>query len=339
MVLVLLLLLLLLPPGGVTSPISCYNDHGAPVDWFYAYKLPRAVHGGSAGGPVEGLRYLLLERGSEAWTEGAVSINDTQGAVGRTVGQLYTQGQEVAYILYNDQSPVVRGRGLGRSSGHTKGVVVVDKSQGFWLVHSTPHFPPPQQAGHYSYPDTGLINGQSFLCVTYPLERFHTIGEQLHINQPHVFDCQIPAALATLVPSLSALCHKLHPSPFTAPLTRIGPVSNRSVALSSSGGTQFISFAKGAAFNSDLYHSWVAPTLKTPLLVQFWVRSTGVLPSDCSGDWNVLNIQLLSPGQSSSFSTSLDHSKWTPSCGRPTGAPRCSVKTVGGALPPADPHL
>lgn len=194
---------------------------------------------------------------------------------------------------------------------------MVDKSQGFWLVHSTPHFPPPQQAGHYSYPDTGLINGQNFLCVTYPLERFHTIGEQLHINQPHVFDCQIPEALATLVPALSALCHKLRPSPFTAlpPLTE--SVSNRSVALSSIRGTQFISFAKGAAFNNDLYHSWVAPTLGTPLLVQFWVRSTGVLPSDCSGTWSVLNIQQLSPGQVPSFSTSLDHSKWAAS---PEGA-------------------
>ncbi|XP_072317129.1 deoxyribonuclease-2-alpha [Eucyclogobius newberryi] len=324
----MLLLLVLLSPleGVVTSPVSCYDDLGAPVDWFYVYKLPRAVGEGPEVGPEAGLRYLLLEKGSEAWAEGAVNINDTHGAVGRTVGQLYgpAQSSEVAYVLYNDQSPVERFAGLGRSSGHTKGVVVLDQKQGFWLVHSTPHFPPPQQAGHYSYPETGLINGQSFLCVTFPLERFQSIGEQLFMNQPHVFDCHVPEALVPLVPALTSLCLKSRPSPRRAPPPHVmprpsprrappplsEPVTNRSVVLCSSEGTQFISFAKSAAFDNDLYHSWVAPALRSPLLVQFWVRSTGVLPSDCSEGWQVLNIQQLAPGPSPSFSTTVDHSKW-----------------------------
>lgn len=57
------------------------------------------------------------------------------------------------------------------------GVVVFDKKQGYWLVHSTPHFPPPQDAGVFSYPDTGVVNGQNFICVTYPLDHFQTIGK------------------------------------------------------------------------------------------------------------------------------------------------------------------
>lgn len=57
------------------------------------------------------------------------------------------------------------------------GVVLLDKNQGFWLVHSTPHFPPVQKAGRFSYPYTGVVNGQNFICVTYPLERFQTIGK------------------------------------------------------------------------------------------------------------------------------------------------------------------
>lgn len=59
----------------------------------------------------------------------------------------------------------------------TSGVVLLDKHQGFWLVHSTPHFPPARKAGQYYYPGSGLINGQNFICVTYPLERFQTIGK------------------------------------------------------------------------------------------------------------------------------------------------------------------
>lgn len=56
------------------------------------------------------------------------------------------------------------------------GVVLLDKNQGFWLVHSTPHFPPVQKA-QFSYPCSGVVNGQNFICVTYPLERFQTIGK------------------------------------------------------------------------------------------------------------------------------------------------------------------
>lgn len=57
------------------------------------------------------------------------------------------------------------------------GVVLLDKDQGFWLVHSTPHFPPVQKAGQFSYPSSGVVYGQNFICVTYPLERFQTIGK------------------------------------------------------------------------------------------------------------------------------------------------------------------
>lgn len=60
------------------------------------------------------------------------------------------------------------------------GVVLFDKERGFWLVHSTPHFPPSKSAGEFSYPSTGVINGQNFLCVTYPLELFQTIGKNSH---------------------------------------------------------------------------------------------------------------------------------------------------------------
>lgn len=62
--------------------------------------------------------------------------------------------------------------------------------------------------------------------------------------------------------------------------------------------------------SSDLYHSWVAPSLRSDLLVQFWVRSSGILPSDCSLGWKVLDITLINPGSTFTFKTSQDHSKW-----------------------------
>ena len=45
------------------------------------------------------------------------------------------------------------------------GVVAFDETSGFWLVHSTPHFPPPRDTG-YAWPSSARIYGQTFLCVS-----------------------------------------------------------------------------------------------------------------------------------------------------------------------------
>ncbi|KAK7885876.1 hypothetical protein WMY93_025497 [Mugilogobius chulae] len=410
------------------APVSCYNDRGAPVDWFYVYKLPQDVGSGpglgSDPGPDVGLKYLLLEKDSETWTEGAVNINHTQGVwagpwdksthrrdtgpltgrhgsltgetqvhftcetqvhsqvrhspltcetqvhsqrdtgpltgetqvhftgpltgetqvhhrrdtgpltgetqvhsqvhsqvrhrsthrrdtgpltgetqvhsqvrltgplTGETVhsgetrvhsqvrrgsthrrdaGPLTgeTQGvQKLAYVLYNDQSPLRCG-GFGQRTGLLVGP-----------QHSS--LSSRQQVGHYSYPETGLINGQSFLCVTFPLERFNSIGKAR------------PSALVATPPVNHTACVQ----------------SQR--PLNSSQAQQFISFAKRSTFNEATCTLLGVPALHSPLLVQFWIHFSGILPSDCSEGWDVLNILQLAPGPTPDpgFRTSVDHSKW-----------------------------
>ncbi|XP_023657267.2 deoxyribonuclease-2-alpha isoform X1 [Paramormyrops kingsleyae] len=301
------LLLFHLPLDDAASPISCFSDNGKPTDWFYLYKLPHLSHQQHS----DGLTYLLMDTGSDQWADGAVLVNDSVGALGRTVGQLYEErgGDDIAYILYNDQKP--EGKGLfEHEKGHTKGVVLLDKTQGFWLVHSTPHFPNAKEAGQFEYPETGMKNGQNFICVTYPLDMFETIGQQLAINEPLIYDCNVPSSLASVLPSMVELCSRSQSAKGNATITLSQISSNRSVSLTSLAGTEFISFAKSASFEHDLYHSWVAPTLKSNLLVQFWRLSTGVLPSDCSEGWKVFNAKTLSPGTVEEYSSNKDHSKW-----------------------------
>lgn len=60
----------------------------------------------------------------------------------------------------------------------------------------------------------------------------------------------------------------------------------------------------------DLYQSWVAPTLQSDFLVQFWIHSGGILPSNCSLGWKVLDVTQLSPGGVFTYNNSKDHSKW-----------------------------
>jgi len=61
------------------------------------YKLPKEDRSKS---PTRGEMYLLLEKGSEGWTEGKTTVNDTMGALGRTVGQMYSQAK-VCFHLWS----------------------------------------------------------------------------------------------------------------------------------------------------------------------------------------------------------------------------------------------
>lgn len=83
----------------------------------------------------------------------------------------------------------------------------------------------------------------SCLCVAHP-------GEQLQINQPSVYDCDVPQSLASLVPALAAVCKGKAAYGRVAP--RIRTISNRSVTLTSADGTDFVSFAKGASFRNGM---------------------------------------------------------------------------------------
>uniref|UniRef100_A0ACB8EMA2 Uncharacterized protein n=1 Tax=Sphaerodactylus townsendi TaxID=933632 RepID=A0ACB8EMA2_9SAUR len=293
----LLLLVVALTGSLAQGGISCYDDSGQPVDWFIAYKLPESHH----RGPAEGMRYMYLDGHTQGWVEGRSLMNTTEGAVGRTLQQLYTetprrQEEETAYVLYNDAPP----RESSSSKGHTKGVIFLDSAQGFWLLHSTPHFPDLQM--NYSWPSSALPNGQSFLCVTFPYSQFKEIGRQLLFTDPLVYDYRVDGTFAQDLPALlnaSQGCH-VQQEPW-----------NSSVTLVSLEGKEFVSFAKFGHFGDDLYSGWLAQALVSNLYTEFWHRSRGILPSNCSGPYHVYNVETVAfqePGPT--FSTMVDHSKW-----------------------------
>ncbi|KAM9384478.1 deoxyribonuclease-2-beta isoform 3-T3 [Pholidichthys leucotaenia] len=154
------------------AEFSCRNEEGEPVDWFIIYKLPRHrnVEVGS------GVEYMYLDSSVKTWQMSKFFINSSQGALGNTVNQLYKgkayESNSSVYAFYNDGPPDLD---YIHGYGHTKGVLLFDRSQGFWLLHSVPHFPSFPERG-YLYPSSGKVNGQTALCVTYQYDQF------LHID-------------------------------------------------------------------------------------------------------------------------------------------------------------
>ncbi|XP_077186008.1 deoxyribonuclease-2-alpha [Paroedura picta] len=293
----LLLLAAALASRPARGSISCYDDAGQPVDWFIVYKLPKSHH----RSPAEGMRYMYQDQHTQGWVEGRHLMNSSEGAVGRTLQQLYGEAmrrreEEVAYVLYNDEPP----GNSSSSKGHTKGAIVLDAAQGFWLLHSTPHFPDLQT--NCSWPRSALPNGQSFLCVTFPYSQFKEIGRQLLFTDPLVYDSRVAGTFAQDLPALLNVSRGGHvqQEPW-----------NSSVALTSVEGKEFISFAKFGLFGDDLYSGWLAQALESDLYVEFWQRSRGILPSNCSGPFHTYNVELVGfPEPGPKFPTMVDHSKW-----------------------------
>lgn len=55
------------------------------------------------------------------------------------------------------------------------GLLLWNRVQGIWLIHSIPRFPPTPEEG-YDYPPTGRRHGQTGICVTFKYNQYEAIG-------------------------------------------------------------------------------------------------------------------------------------------------------------------
>ena len=54
------------------------------------------------------------------------------------------------------------------------GVIAFDGTSGFWMIHSSPKFPPPK-SGMYTWSATDF--GQTVLCISLPIQEKQKVGE------------------------------------------------------------------------------------------------------------------------------------------------------------------
>jgi deoxyribonuclease-2 len=193
--------------------------------------------------------------------------------------------------------------------GHTKGNIAFDSKAGFWLVHSTPRWPNPS-SGTYNYPDKEKTYGQSFLCMSLSTTYMDTVGAQLLVNKPYIYDSNLPSSISSKVPNMQAALNG----------NWVSGATNQSQSLQTVGGQKFISFAKNSDWDSYLYENFVEPYYGSGMLVESWMNGadSNKMPTFCTPqyDYDSINVRAIQLTSSISWDETKDHSKWTISVDR-----------------------
>uniref|UniRef100_A0A0R3RHM8 Deoxyribonuclease II n=1 Tax=Elaeophora elaphi TaxID=1147741 RepID=A0A0R3RHM8_9BILA len=285
---------------------QCRDQKNQNVDWFIFYKIGH-IRKHIVKSVRNGYAFLYMDANHQQWSFSAFGINNSKQAIGYTLQQYYVvaSNPEVFSIMYNDEFPYPNNDTISGSSGHTKGVVVFGKSNGFWLIHSIPKFP---RNDTYEYPVTGRHYGQMGLCISMPYSELHKIAIQLYYNHLFIYSQKLPAQMAVDIPILAKVILNEY--------QRVAPYVSL-VLLNSSAGNEFFHFAKTGAFNKgrNLYFDLVAPTLKSSLKTETWQHETSKnknLKSWCRkySSYKVLDVKKVALPFNITFSNALDHSKF-----------------------------
>ncbi|XP_018545321.1 plancitoxin-1 [Lates calcarifer] len=277
------------------ASVTCKDENGGQVDWFILYKAPYQR------GQLTGLEYIYIGP-DKVLRRNSKLINDPRGILANTLRPIFTSTmpKDFGFISYSDQPP--DGRSVSNTHGHSKGVVMVDKTgdQGVWLLHSTPRFPLRDQ--NKFWPNGGAANAQTFICVTFKYDQFRAIGKHLQYIGAFPFDDHIPDSF-----------HKELKDARDG--VRLPPVSTFQ-SLTSRGGQLFGSIAKqqsNIVTVGDLYVSIASlPEVNSDLYVQTWLERSGTpaksfCPPQGKKVQNIESIHVTGLGE---WERTKDHSKW-----------------------------
>ncbi|KAH0795669.1 Deoxyribonuclease II family protein [Histomonas meleagridis] len=275
------------------SKLSCKNIKNQNVNWFAAFKVPKVSDGVSAH--ESGLGYFYRDS-STTLQEGPSDLSSkTSNPIYYSIASLYSGSSDIGYVLISDQPP--SGKSVSGSRAHMKGVFLFDSSNGIYLLHSVPKFPPEPSSG-YSFPASGTTYGQSFLCLTLSHSDMDKIMEILLVDFPYPYASSIPSYAYSSMPTLQKFMNeKWNNNDMTL------------VRTVKAGTTQFTLYGKHRKWGKDLYHDLLATSYQDNIYANTWSNGVGTNPSDCSGLFAAYNVLNLNWG-SISWKRSKDHSKW-----------------------------
>lgn len=305
------------PPLETTTPgsIRCKDQSGRNVDWFVMYKLPKMQASRENFVTPKGGEFVYVDsntpKTSQTWMLSNQDIFEQENPVAYTLRPLQRPAQDILYVVYNDQPPPGYN---GTRNGHCKGVVLFDSGTGVWLLHSVPRFVEGIGNGRYSFPESGRENAQLLMCITFPSSEMDSIGKHLRMEYANVYASAGPQSLLDRHPQMGLLFKES----FIRGRGQELIVRN----MTSSGGRRFLSVAKRAILEQDIYSSILTGLVRDDLVVQSWRNGAGdKLPANCSRSYTVTHSDLvklsLPERRSITFKTEEDHSKWAVAVDRP----------------------
>ncbi|CAI5636632.1 unnamed protein product [Oreochromis niloticus] len=256
--------------------ISCKNEIGGDVDWFILYKNKC------------GFDYVYTDSTDQNLKKNNKPVNNQAGVLANTLNPYFERSSDSAFIAYSDQPP--NGNTASSTNGHSKGVVMMDKDNVVWLLHSTPRFPEGDKSNNF-YPKSGERNAQIFMCVTLKSAQSAQIAQHLKGINAYIFDKHNPEKLRDSSTAPQPPYHE---------------------DLLSAGGQKFTRFVKqisGARDpeEGDLYVT-IADTLQSNLYIQTW-RSDPEDPNKRPKKYQLVTIMSVKT-DAGRWSHGCDHSKW-----------------------------
>jgi deoxyribonuclease-2 len=290
--------------------VSARDENGAPVDWWFIFKVPQ-LSAGAGSDSATGYEYVYYDSTIDAKPDNDPAkrvaksphtLDSSSGALSYTLNSIFSNpSATTGYILYNDEMPDSATTGADNGNlGHTKGVLAFDtQSQtAYWLLHSWPKFASPS-ATHAPTP----VYGQTYLCISISLDTARQIAAQMAEHQePQVYHY----ATAGL-PSDDALVK------LTAALNPNAPSDSSVIDLVSAAGMPFKVIAKNRRWNRDFWNELIGPTLGEDMDVETWIR--GPVPPIADSDgihktYDVKYINLGPLGAHWAWPETHDHAKW-----------------------------
>lgn len=328
---------LLLRVVTATQPLSCLNTTGSPVDWWTALKFPR----GDAFAYMDS-NAAQDSSGKLVWTLGYDWAVTSGVPLAYTLQQLYKHAGQFGYIMWNDEFPG-GDPPVWEGGAHAKGVLGLDQSSGFYLLHSVPKFPAapcvncPDGIGNGSYTGIALaqqLYGQSFMCMTMPTSELDKVAQMAIDEEAWVYDHMLPAELQTRYPAAKALIADPHS---TTALPLGPPIIHWGTPLTSLGGQQGVSFAKSSStIPLLLYEQVVEPFMQSGMLWETWQHGPGALPQCCPSPAQQpfsFTVAAVAVPDAAGWYVNRDHSKWgvtshhAPAC--------CRSQGTSGSLDPS----
>jgi len=286
----LLSALLLSAPASLHG-LSCLDEAGKEVNWWFLLKHPKKDIESATTNDADGVAYVYMtsENSADGWQRGSKLVTDPQSLLGQELSGIYS-GSVKNYLFYNDQLP---NGSWTQEYGHSKGYLGWDDSTAFWVSHSIPHFPNYVAKG-YLYGDKQEDYGQHAFCLSMTKQNVDEVAAVMKFSNGWIFENKTDGSLPNIEDVLRGKVEK------DGTIVHDMQLPWGTVKL----------FGKTSDSEDNMLQKLITPTLELTVLSQSWLNGGGPFGSRCPpSGYDVLDIAELKL-LDESHDTHKDHSKW-----------------------------